>query len=90
MKTAVLNRQVHGENNMNYEPFKIVFGQVVRHFVSIASAALATYGVTEAMQNELVEASVAIAIAVAAFLVTQAWAYISKIVAFQTPTDEEP
>lgn len=74
---------------MNVEIFKIVIGQLVRHFISIGAAALGTYGVTEAQQGELTEAIVYIAIAIVVFLVGQGWAYVSKRLALMADPPEE-
>ena len=74
---------------MNVEIFKIVIGQIVRHFISIAAAALGAYGVTEAQQGELVEAVIWIVIAIVGFLVSQGWAYVSKRLALMAEPEEE-
>lgn len=79
----------------NTEIFKIVLGQIARHFLSIAAAALAAYGVSESQQGQLVEATVSLVIAAVLFLVSQGWAYASKWLAVHsdppsaTPPDPE-
>jgi hypothetical protein len=73
---------------MNFEIYKVVIGQVLRHFLSIAAAALGTYGVGEAQQGEVVEATIAIIVGVLVFLVAQGWSYASKRLAFLADPSE--
>jgi putative exporter of polyketide antibiotics len=74
---------------MNFDIWRVVVGQVLRHFFSIFAAGLAAYGVSENQQGEIVESAIVIIISVAMFLAVQAWAYISKRVAFSTPVEQE-
>lgn len=45
--------------------YKQVLSSVLRHFLSILAGALGTYGVSEGMQSQLVEATVAIVVSFA-------------------------
>jgi uncharacterized membrane protein YjjP (DUF1212 family) len=74
---------------MNFDIWRVVVGQVLRHFLTIFAAGLAAYGITENQQGELIESAIVIIISVAMFLAVQAWSYISKRVAFATPTEED-
>lgn len=74
---------------MNFDIWRVVIGQVLRHFFTIFAAGLAAYGVSENQQGQLVESAIVLIISVAMFLAVQGWSYLSKRVAFNTPVEQE-
>lgn len=73
---------------LNYNPVKVVAGQVIRHFASLGVGFLTAYGVTHSQQQDLIEWVVSFALAVGGVLTIQVWAYAKKKAAFETPPIE--
>jgi hypothetical protein len=70
--------------------YKIVLAQLARHFLTAAATLLGAYGVSESMQGQLVDATVAIAVSAIVFLATQGWAYVTTHQAiFRLPPNTE-
>ena len=71
---------------MNYNPFIVLLGQVIRHLLTLAAGALSAYGVTADQQTALVSSTTAVAVSILVFVIGQGWAYVSKDKAYGTPT----
>jgi hypothetical protein len=62
----------------DYEIYKVVIGQIVRHFLSGFAVLLGAYGVSTDEQSVLVEDSVSIVVSILVFAFVMAWSYLSK------------
>lgn len=63
---------------MNSEIYKMAIGAVLRHFFSIAAGLLGSYGVNEAMQGQLVEATVILTVSLIFGGGSILWSYLQK------------
>lgn len=63
---------------MQDEIFKTALGAVIRHFLTLIAGVLGTYGVNEAMQGELVAASIPIIVSIVFGAGSLLWSYLQK------------
>lgn len=63
---------------MNNDIYKQVLGTLLRHFFGFLAGFLAPYGVSEAMQGQLIEATIFLTISAVFSVGTVYWSYLQK------------
>lgn len=58
--------------------YRLILGQILRHFFTIAAGVLATVGVTTEMRSELVETTVTIVVPIILLIISQGWSFLQK------------